>query len=585
MNIPNKIVGKSKEKWVRRLFLALAVLLGFLQAWASRMDLISDTVSYLDIGDGIWSGHWSMAINGLWGPLYAVILGAATKLLRPSLHWEYPLVHFVVLVIFLVALCGFDFFLRELILLRRERESNNELSIPAWVWLTVGYTIFLWTSLLLIGVSETNPDMLVAVFFYFACGFLVKIRRHAAGWPAYLYFGLVLGLGYLTKVVMFPISLSFLAALFIVEKKQLWHAAGATAVFVVLSGPFITSLSREKGRVTFGESGRYNYAVHVNHVPRTHWQGETPGSGKPLHASRQIFDRPATFEFGEPLDGTYPAWTDPSYWYDGVQAPVNLHRALRTEVRLLGVETLFFFELHGALIATLFVLFYVGARKWSVLQDLFAYWFLLLPSIGALCLYALVHIEPRYLAPFIAVFLLSFYFSVHLPVSRESRRLTSAVALFLFFMFVCPIESPSMHLRGFIRDITGRSTPNSNSYQAVASEMRKLGLQPGDSIASLQYSLWGTSTWARLAGVKIVAEVYYWHDLPESAANDFWKADPITQAKVIQAIEKTGARIIVSQERPDPSYAPGWERVGNTNYYAYWLVPQTQEFPLDRTRF
>lgn len=575
----NKIAGDNGEQKSRRFFLALAVLLGFLEAWASRMDLVSDTVSYLDIGDAIWRGQLSMAVNGLWGPLYAVILGGALKFLRPSLYWEYPLVHLVVFVIFLFTLWTFDFFLREFILLRRQGELGKELSVPAWVWLTIGYTVFLWTSLQLIGVSETNPDMLVAAFFYLACGLLIKVRRGAAGWQATLCIGLVLGLGYLTKSIMFPISLICLATLFIVGRSRPWRSVSTVVAFLALAGPFIVALSVEKGRLTFGESGRYNYAVHVDHVPRTHWQGETPGSGTPLHASRQIFDQPATFEFGSPIDGTYPAWTDPSYWYDGIQTPFSLRRAVETEVRLLDLEVLFFFELHGSLLAAVFVLFAVSGRKRLILRDLAKYWFLLIPAIGALCLYGLIHIEPRYLAPFIAVLLLSLFFSVRLPASHESKRLYAAMAIFLFLMFICPIESPSMHLREFVRDITGRSQPDPNSYQAVASEMRRMGLRPGDRIASLEYSLWGMSSWARLARAHIVAEVYYWPSLSESAANDFWKTNPATQAKIIRAIEKTGARVIVSQASPSPLDAPGWRRVGETGYYAYWLSPMTQVCP------
>ena len=579
MSMLDKLAGQSAEERTRRFFLALAVSLGFLQAWASRMDLVSDTVSYLDIGDGLWRGHWSMLVNGIWGPFFAAILGVVVGLFRPSPYWEFPLVHLVMFAIFLFALWGFDFFLRELISLRRQNESDHEFSLPAWVWLTIGYTLFLWSSLQLIQVSETNPDMLVAAFFYLACGLLVRIRRNAAGRLTYLSLGLVLGLGYLTKSIMFPVSLICLAVAFAIgqrDARQRLRFLGAVAVFLAVTMPFVAALSIQKGRFTFGESGRYNYAVHVDHVPRTHWQGETTGSGNPLHGSRQIFDRPATFEFGTPVEGTYPAWTDPSYWYDGVQTHFNLHRLLVTEARLLHVETLFFFELHGALIATLFVMFYVGTRPKSTQHDFSAYWFLLLPAVITLCLYASIHIEPRYLAPFIVVLLLGLFFSVHLPAAPESRRLSSAVAIFLFLMFVCPVESSSLHVKEFVRDLTGRSAPDQSSYQAMTSEMSRMGLRPGDRIASLEYSLWGMSTWARLSRVKIVAEVYYWPSLSESTGNDFWKADSATQARVIQAIEKTGARVIVSQAAPIPTDASGWRRVGNTDYYAYWFNPSTQ---------
>jgi hypothetical protein len=558
---------------VRYAFLALAGALGFLQAWASRMDLISDTVSYLDIGDDIWRGHWSTAINGLWGPLYSAILGVAVGIVRPSPYWEYPLVHLVSFVIFLFALWGFDFLLRELTLFRREIKSADECSIPEWVWQATGYTIFLWTSLQVIEVSETNPDMLVAAFFYFACGFLVKIRRSAAGWREFLGFGLVLGFGYLTKSIMFPVSVLCLAAAAIMSRQQRWRLAGACAMFAIIAMPFVIGLSAERGRLTFGESGRYNYAVHVNHVPRTHWQGDVD-YGRPMHGSRQICERPATFEFATPLPGTYPAWTDPSYWYEGIHSRVNWHRTMSISFRLLREELVFFFELHGSLIATLFLLLWVGGRKWGILDDLAAFWFLLLPAVGALSLYAMIHIEPRYLAPFIAAVVLCLFFSVHLPKSPLSGRLVAGAAIFVFAMFICPVESNSLHVREFVRDVLGRSHPDPNSYQAMAEEMHRLGLRPGDRVASLEYSLYGMSTWARLARVQIVAEVYYWPTLEESAGNDFWSAGDAAQQKVIEALRKTGARVIVSNAATGPSETAGWQRVGKTQYFAYWLSSQ-----------
>jgi hypothetical protein len=145
-------------------------------------------------------------------------------------------------------------------------------------------------------------------------------------------------------------------------------------------------------------------------------------------------------------------------------------------------------------------------------------------------------------------------------------------------MFIVPVESTSLHVKEFLRDVTGRSKPDPNSYQAVATAMQRLGLKPGDRIASLEYSLYGMSTWARLARARIVAEVYYAPGLAECASNDFWTSDAAAQEKVIQAVEKTGARVIVSHAAPAPPVAAGWGRVGNTDYYAYWLSPPTREF-------
>jgi hypothetical protein len=100
MKVPVSYTGTR----IRRLFWSLAILLGFLQAWASRMTLIDDATSYLDMGDYSWRGRWWMAFNGLWNPLNAVILGLGIRLFRPSPYWEYPLVHLILFLTFLFAL-------------------------------------------------------------------------------------------------------------------------------------------------------------------------------------------------------------------------------------------------------------------------------------------------------------------------------------------------------------------------------------------------------------------------------------------------------------------------------------------------
>src|SRR5882762_1016095 len=199
----------SSNSLTRGAFWCAAIGLGFLQAWSSRMNLVNDTISYLDIGDYILNGQWSMAVNGVWSPLYGCLLGLTLHTFHPSAYWEYPTVHMLLFVIFLFAAACFDFFLRELILFHREQQAEAPAS-PDWPHRTTAYALFLWSSLALIRVSETNPDILVAAFFYLACGLLVRIRRGTAQRSTYAGMGLALGLGYLTKAVMFPVSLLLL---------------------------------------------------------------------------------------------------------------------------------------------------------------------------------------------------------------------------------------------------------------------------------------------------------------------------------------------------------------------------------------
>ena len=79
--------------------------------------------------------------------------------------------------------------------------------------------------------------------------------------------------------------------------------------------------------------------------------------------------------------------------------------------------------------------------------------------------------------------------------------------------------------------------------------------------------------WAHLARVQIIAEVFYFPGLPEDVANDFWNADPLTQERVIQRLSQTGARAVISQDKPSGPGAARWLEMGTTGYYLYWLKP------------
>ena len=179
----------------------------------------------------------------------------------------------------------------------------------------------------LIGVDKITPDMLVAGFFYLSCGLLVTISSGRAKWRTFLGLGVTLGLSYLTKFVVLPVSLLILVIAWLAAKQKARYVVISAIAFVALAAPFIAALSVQKGRFTYGEAARYDYAVSVNRIPHYHWQGD---SKMPLaHPTRQIFAAPATFEFREPFKGTYPPEYDISYWYEGVKPQVHFRQQMQ----------------------------------------------------------------------------------------------------------------------------------------------------------------------------------------------------------------------------------------------------------------
>jgi hypothetical protein len=579
-------------------FWCAAALLGFSQAWSSRMTLTNDTISFLDMGDYLVKGEWSAVINGYWNPLFAGLLGLTMAILKPSAYWEYPVVHFLLFFIFLFALGCFDFFLRQMMLYRREQNSSDELCVPDWMWMTIAYTLFLWSSLALITLTQTDPDMLVAAFFYLASGLLIRIRRGNPGWSTYVALGLALGLGYLTKAIMFPISLLCLAVTALMgarSRRGIVHVTAGTLAFILLSAPLVIAISVKLGKPTFGESGTFNALIDIDHVAWSfYWRGGDGQYGSFTHPAHQIFDRPATFEFANPVGGSYPLWYDPSYWFEGAKPDYRLKEMAKNLAINLGrTGNDWEFGLNGSIVAALFMLFWVSGRRWLILKDVGAFWFLLIPSLIPLAMYGVLHISTRYIGGFVVVAFSSLFFSIKMPPTPDAGRLFSGATILLLLMLISPVgpehvtKKYVLSLLDFLKPLNTKVNPNAE----VVRGLQAMGLRPGDAITSLEFSNCATATedgtcagpayWARLGGFRIVAEAYYIKSCPsiyssyclDTRSNNFWEAGIERQEKVINALTKTGARAVVSLQEPRGPDAANWEKIGATGYHIRWLEP------------
>ncbi|HEY2989187.1 MAG TPA: hypothetical protein VGL11_15755 [Candidatus Binatia bacterium] len=565
--------ARRSRRHLRVGFWLTAIVVGCLQAWLYRNVVENDTISHLDMADAFLRGDWSAAVSGYWNPLYAWLLALALWIARPSPYWEYPTVHFVLFAAFLFALVCFEFFLRELIRFHartRKTDSSGEddAAAPSILWMALGYALFLWSSLSLIGLGSSNPDMLVAAFVYVAAGLLLRIRSGNARWTDFAWLGLALGLGYLTKQIMFPLAFVFIAVgTFSAGHLRRAIPVGlvALATFLLVSAPLVIALYGVKGRVTFGESGKFAYAVLVNEVAYRHWQGEEAGSGTPLHPTRKIFSDPATFEFDRPIQVTYPLWYDITYWYDGLKIHFDFARQAKVVWNNLSEIKRDLLGLNGGLITGFLVLLFASSARRSILKDFSAYWFLIVPALAGLGLYSLTLVLDRYVAPFLVLLISSAFWAAGARALPEKKGVLAGVTAALWFMLALELVPDVYAAAG---DLAGRRGADPHPYWQVAEELKKMGLRPGDKVASISYANVNNVKWARLARAKIVAEVY--HSIYEPEKNDFWKARPTAQQEIIRALAKTGARVIVSDEEPRGPGAAGWRRIGDTNYFAHF---------------
>ena len=177
-----------------------------------------------------------------------------------------------------------------------------------------------------------------------------------------------------------------------------------------------------------------------------------------------------------------------------------------------------------------------------------------MPGAGLLSLYALVWVEPRYLAAPFTVLWLGALLLLRVPVERD--RLVHAACAFAPMLMVCGCTL----LVAFVR-------PDTTHLEAAAA-LRRAGVGAGTPIATIGNS--GRAYWARLARVRIVVEIpesrWDWEIPSEEVSPEkvFWALDEGAQERVLDRIAGTGVNAVVAENVA--TGRKGWQRLGNTRY-------------------
>lgn len=570
---------------LRRIAWILVVVMGLVQAWAGRHFMNPDGVSYLDVGDKYFQQDWTWAINAYWSPLYSWVLGAALFVLRPSSYWEYPVVHLVNFLLYLLCFVCFEFLLHQIIRYQSERgepferTSADESFLPTWAWQATGYVLFLWCTLVLITIDVVTPDMCVAASVFLLSGLLIRIRLQPERWTLFVWFGIALGVAYLAKAVMFPLAFVFLlVSLFSLGniRKALPRVVLAGVLFLLVSAPFLLALHRAKGRWTFGESGRLAYAWLIDGTEAyIHWRGLPAGTGVPLHPTNKIFDRPSAYEFAQPIKSTYPPWYDSSYWNEGLVGRFNPRGQIKViKEGLLAYYAVFVNSPVGMAFLVTFLVFqlYNGRRVWTWIVRI-RYWQLVIPSLAALSMYALIHVETRYIGAYIVLVWLALLSSVRFGPDDGSRRLKTAGVLALVIASMTVVVAKQLiPAVSTLPDVFRHEDGSASRYWLVANGLEQMGVKPGDQIAFIGTGFGSGSFWGRLAKVQIIAEITAGSDMAvRDDVEEFWHSNNEVKRQVIEAFSKTGAKVIVADKIPPGVDYPGWQRIGNSDHYVYFL--------------
>ncbi len=541
---------------VKTTFRVVALVLGFLQAWAYRFYIEPDGVNYLDIAQAYLRRDWGNALNAYWSPFLSWLLALIQWTFHPSPYWESTSLHLLSFVLFLLALVAFEFFFSRLFSLsnRLNPQADARETTPEWVWWVLGYSAFLVCTLRMITLRSDNPDMALAAIIFFATGILIDLAQSDRNLLHYGLLGLILGLGYLAKSVMLPLSLVFIMTAAFGRrgfKKLEWRALASVVGFLLVSTPFAVALSHAKGRFTFGDTGKVAYFNQVTPMPLGQLASSTF-----THRPQQLFDAPPVYTYETPFTSTYPAWYDSSYWLEGVKPHFVLRdqlaaiaRALSSYFRIISTEKQW--------IAGWLVLLFV-AGDWRKTSELtFKLWFIWLPSVAALALYALVLVEPRYVAAALAIICVALFVAALSPPANSLRRTSVAV------VFAVAATSGLALVKDGLTNLADCMHSENHVQWHVAQGMLKMGLAPGDHVAVLGHST-VADYWAHLAGLQVTA------DIPLEAMQDYWIASSEKREEIASRLHARGIKALVLAE--PPVIRAAWRNVGDTGYYVQFLT-------------
>ncbi len=384
---------------------AIAVI-GAIDSWGSRYNLNPDAISYIEMARHAVAGAPDGLINGYWSPAYPVLLAPILAIAGHDWATAIPALHVVNFALYLVAAALFGWLLR-VVSTRAANAAPQVAGLPGYL-MAFGAAAYAIIAVKCIGLGLLTPDfgVLLAVLATACC--CVQVERSPHSWRWAIALGVVLGAGYWMKGILLPLNAILLVALFAVPprtERGRYKVATAALLFAVVALPLVLMVSGRVGRPTIGEVGRLNYAWEIGGVtPFTGWVGDSSGQfGVPTHPPRVLQAEPQTLEFATPMHATYALWFDPAYWYAGLRTYFDAPGQWR--VLSQGMQDLaqIIDQLLVVLGVSVLALWFATARPvesstrsrvWPVL----GVW-----SAVAAIVYALVHVESRYLVGFVSL--------------------------------------------------------------------------------------------------------------------------------------------------------------------------------------
>jgi hypothetical protein len=524
-------------------------------AWSNRYSLNPDGMSYIDIARQVaFRGDWGALLNLHWSPAYPLLMSGLLRVVNPGIAAEFPMVHLLNWLIFILAAVAFGWFVRELLL---GSPVDGKTEAADAIFIAFAYSVLFWATNNFAPLALVTPDLLAMSAVFAAAAAFLRIISRPERAIGYIILGATLALGYMIKAALFPLGLVFLAILF-AHIRKCWSIhwkrfALSVLTFLALSTPLILGLSSTANQITTGKSGALNYLSYVNGFePPSGWpMGEWIPSwsptaiekyGRPEHPVAVISRNPLTVAFGDEVPGTYPPWYDPWHWCAGLTPRLEVKHwfwvvwnqiMLWKQLAVLGAP----------FIAGAVMLWLLGNHRRKAVPSLWAIiWFTV-----SLLLFSAIHLEWRYVAAFIALAAVTSLFDLGRNAGSARAPLLLGISAGLLAPFL--VDFAVVAATG-VEDLRHPTTPD---VVCRAEELRRAGLETNDRIAVLGRGTRGY--FAHLAGVRIVAEIRN----PE----EFRALSQAARSELLARLRSVGVRALVDLSQEGCGTASDIELLGD----------------------
>jgi hypothetical protein len=331
------------------------------------------------------------------------------------------------------------------------------------------------------------------------------------------------------------------------------RVALAILCFSLITGPLLTALYFKKGSFSYGEGGRHVYAKLIG------------GQGAPVHQGKILQDEPriVIYDYGD--NCTRPFTFDVTYWTIGIN-PKYDHRAHLSLFlqNLLEIPE----QSHWLTLVVLWVLFQACVGSFAIgrifpvsLQILF-----LLTAGSGIFLFAMISMEPRYVAPFLFVGIAGIITGIRQGAFRKvwGRLGVSELGnLVLVIILLGAVVEYSIDEAG--RGLSFQD--GKHSYQRAYWEETRVGyfLNKHGIVAGNHVAVVGSPPiqWARMAGVRVTGEIEDYEK--------FLYASTADRLVYLDLLRNEGiAAVIVRGDEWQKLAAEGWLQVPGTD--TYWAL-------------